>query len=756
MGLAYMRNLKWCFAVTVMLLCAAGLMRFAGSTSSSLRNTVPDMAASQGGYSNADPDTTVSQGGQIPVRDELASSADAGKDHNADASNDPLSASPIMSVDSNLIAAAAIDNRTEDLTPEQIAARKEQDVRERFGVIRRRDKWIPTVGDGSNLVYITTGSLPLGRVGQPYEVLFNAESGFVPYQWSIIGGELPAALTLNAISGRLEGTPTNPVETVFFLEVTDSKGAKDMAQYVITVQPEQDITIVTDLLPAAYPGEVYAFQMLAVGGIPPYEWSAVGNLDEIGWLALDQHTGLLSGQIDIAAPVVDIPITFYVSDLQVELAKEFVLYVRKALSILHDHLLPVRASVPWEFNFRATGGAEPYIWGAAGDLPPGLSFTDAGLLSGTPSEPGLFGIAVWVQDALGEVDTVQCDLEVLPAMPVSVVDFHALLSRNSAALKWKLPMANEPLSVRIVRNSAVGSSTPSDGKTVYQGAGNEHLDGDVGEGTYYYTAFLEIDGITATTDPSPILRVTLPPEKDPFADRIVSKELLHSYPFGIDRLPDVVLGAPSGTGLAWGSADVLSLGAAVNDDGGASAPYGGAITLEFTDNLVWDGPGVDFTVFENVFYVYNAEGMPDPETRFMEPAVVSVSQDGVNWRQFKCDFSPRFDPESGALNLRHPYCYNSGFAGVNPVMSNGFDPDPTDPAVSGGDSFDISLLGFDWIRYVRIQSTGSRWLNDSDGDLIHHNEEMGAANRSFDKAGFDLDAVTAIWMERVSSYTELH
>jgi hypothetical protein len=82
-------------------------------------------------------------------------------------------------------------------------------------------------------------------------------------------------------------------------------------------------------------------------------------------------------------------------------------------------------------------------------------------------------------------------------------------------------------------------------------------------------------------------------------------------------------------------------------------------------------------------------------------------------------------------------------------MSSGYDPDPTDTALSGGDSFDISALGLAWIRYVRIQSTGNRWITDKDGDLVCHNEESSAATRSFDKAGFDLDAVTAIWMKKV-------
>ena len=138
-------------------------------------------------------------------------------------------------------------------------------------------------------------------------------------------------------------------------------------------------------------------------------------------------------------------------------------------------------------------------------------------------------------------------------------------------------------------------------------------------------------------------------------------------------------------------------------------------------------------------------------SRLVDPAVVSVSQDGLTWRTFPTDFSPRYRPGGASLNLRHPYCYRAGFAGINPVLSCGNYPDPTAPEVSGGDSFDLADVGLEWIRYVAVQSTGHRWLRDAQGDLIHHIEDTGAASRSSPTAGFDLDAVTAIWFHKVSA-----
>ncbi len=627
---------------------------------------------------------------------------------------------------------------------------KEAAIRERFGAIRRGGKWIPTVGGGTNLVYITTGALPPGRVNEPYSVQFAAASGQPPYQWQIAAGTLPPGLALD-ISGRLTGIADTPASAVFRLAVADSRGAGDMAEYVLTIAPENPLEILTPILPAAAPGGYYCCQLEAAGGIPPYTWSAEGDLSTWGAFILNQITGEIFGEIDSNAPPADMPVMVWLHDAQQSVAREFTLRVRAAPDILEVPAAPIRQGQSFAYAFQAAGGLEPYTWSIAGAPPPGLWFSPDGAFAGEPSAVGAYEIAVSVQDAAGQSDAVQFILQVLPATPGRISNLTAFLSRTRVALTWDLPENSINAAARIVRSAGAPPLQPTDGVAIYYGAGTECLDENLAAGVYYYTAFLEESGLAVTGAPPPILQVRLPPDAEPFADRVADARLLHPNAFRAAELPGIVLGAPRGAGLAHGSADIVSLGAASNDDGGAAAPYGGVITLEFADNTVWNGPGADFTIFENVFYVNGAAGALDPTTRFMEPALVSVSQDGLAWHQFPADFSPRYDPATGQLNLRHPYCYHTGFAGVNPVMSNGLDPDPTDPAVSGGDSFDIGELGLDWIRFVRIQSTGNRWLADADGDLIHHPEEMNAADRGDAKAGFDLDAAASIWLDRITA-----
>ena len=68
-----------------------------------------------------------------------------------------------------------------------------------------------------------------------------------------------------------------------------------------------------------------------------------------------------------------------------------------------------------------------------------------------------------------------------------------------------------------------------------------------------------------------------------------------------------------------GSLDVVTLG------------NGGSITLGFAPSSIVDGPGPDFIVFENAFYV---DG--DPNTPYAELASVEVSDDGQHFEAFPC------------------------------------------------------------------------------------------------------------------------
>ncbi len=186
--------------------------------------------------------------------------------------------------------------------------------------------------------------------------------------------------------------------------------------------------------------------------------------------------------------------------------------------------------------------------------------------------------------------------------------------------------------------------------------------------------------------------------QDPFADAVASLTPGMHGGFGSQQL---VLGPPHGTGLLQGSFDILALGS------------GGSIVLRFDLPVICDGPGADFTVFENVFHAGSERG-----PLFTEFGFVAVSQDGVNFIEFPFDATT-----------------HAGLAGRAPVLSNPENGiDPLDPSVSGGDAFDLAAVGLTWAAYVRITDVAG--VIPDFGDMPQFSISPNA--------GFDLDAVAAL------------
>jgi hypothetical protein len=184
----------------------------------------------------------------------------------------------------------------------------------------------------------------------------------------------------------------------------------------------------------------------------------------------------------------------------------------------------------------------------------------------------------------------------------------------------------------------------------------------------------------------------------PHAIGVITHELGAGGGFGADALPDVVLGAPRGSGLRMGSTDVLSLG------------IGGSLTLELGVAAI-DGEGADFLVFENAFRIGGSAA-----NVYVEPALVEVSADGTTWTAFPCD--PALSPFAGC-------------AGLSPVLAN-VDTnmlDARDPLMAGGDAFDLATIGVSRARFLRITDGG-------------HGRVDGAGTD-----GFDLDAIAVIHAE---------
>jgi hypothetical protein len=213
---------------------------------------------------------------------------------------------------------------------------------------------------------------------------------------------------------------------------------------------------------------------------------------------------------------------------------------------------------------------------------------------------------------------------------------------------------------------------------------------------------------------------------DCFADRVAAFRVgyVSSPPAFNTWQTGILFGPPGSTSPTNGSLSVVSLG------------RGGEIVVEFTDNVVVDGPGPDFIVFENAFFCSTVPPTAaDPWAVFAEPGIVAASADGIEFRTFPHD--------SGALAAVVSQCSDKtllarlgGLAGVTPSFTGNWTV-PDDPLVfdplapggvsgHGGDAFDLAAVGLAEVRFLRI----------TDPDL-----GISLAGAS---EGFDLDGVVAI------------
>ncbi|MCC6953338.1 MAG: putative Ig domain-containing protein [Deltaproteobacteria bacterium] len=620
---------------------------------------------------------------------------------------------------------------------------------------------------------IATDALPPAEVGAEYAEQLSAQGGLPPYRWEVEG--VPDGMEADAASGLLGGNPSVDGEFSVTVTVLDADGGVDSRALLLTVR-RTPVYVTTSALEAGVLGEAYQARLEAQGGEPPYAWSVTGGKLPSG-LELNPANGVIEGTPAEAHEGV---IRFTVTDaLENTDSADLPLEVNPSpLAITSRGTRDAFQNESYQFELAATRGTPPYTWTISqGKLPKGLLLSPSGEISGVPTVRGDSGFAVTVTDQNGQVATRRFQIRVAEA-PVSeptplpsvqptpevtsgvsnendtapevppIVGLKAIASENKAGIVWQNPSEPTFVEAIIVRRADRFPAVVDDGDVVYRGTATDTLDLEVLNGqVYYYAAFAShADGLFSSPGADSQALVEMLPiqfngESDPFVDAVANFQPLDKNCFGCNRVPAALLGPPSGGGESTGSTDVVSIGARVNSDSSGSAPYGGTVTLEFTNNIIVDGPGADFTVFENAFRPLGTD------TYFVEPATVEVSVDGVRFYRFPFDFVPHYDSK-GQLNLTNPFSYPFGLAGVRPVYSTQNIPAATNPALSGGDPFDLADLPgrpVRWARFVRLTSTGDNWLTDLQGEAVRHSNSTPTWSASgVGNSGFDLDAVAAV------------
>ncbi len=262
-------------------------------------------------------------------------------------------------------------------------------------------------------ISVSPDQLPSATIHQAYAATFSASGGTAPYTFSL-SSPLPNGLSLSS-SGSLTGTPQQAGTFNFGIAVHDSAGASWGRGYQLVISGDP-ITLGPATLPDALGNQPYFAQLTASGGTAPYTFTMPfsnqlggGNGGESGrnyyrhaprrnhgpfelhrasnrcqWLYWRPH---LPDQLTLGSGDAD---------------------VGAGLSLPSAFLVNTAYSV----TITASGGQAPYTFSAVGSLPAGLSLSAAGVLAGTPTVAGTFGIHIQATDAKSVTGTIQYVLNV--------------------------------------------------------------------------------------------------------------------------------------------------------------------------------------------------------------------------------------------------------------------------------------------------------------------------------------------------------
>ena len=230
---------------------------------------------------------------------------------------------------------------------------------------------------------IVTTSIPNGHIGREYSATFNAEGTVNTWDFS---GTLPQGLSFN--DGVLSGTPTEEGTFTFTVRALNDYG-EGKRSFTLTVDGDAPVITTTEITS----GDVrtpYSFKFEATGS-GTIKWSYSGTLPDGLSLAED---GTLSG-----TPTAQGRYSFSViaQNNSGTDRKTFTLAIKAIpvtpLTITTTSLPAATVYVPYTATLSAEGTA-PITWSVSSDVPSGLTLSENGTLSGTPSEVGRFTVII--------------------------------------------------------------------------------------------------------------------------------------------------------------------------------------------------------------------------------------------------------------------------------------------------------------------------------------------------------------------------
>ena len=246
------------------------------------------------------------------------------------------------------------------------------------------------------VITIAPATLPGGTQGTPYSQTLTASGGNTPHTFAVTAGSLPPGLTLTS-AGLLSGTPTTPGSFPFTVTATEASGGCTGSQSYTVVISCPTITV-APAPPSGTTGTAYSHTFTPSGGTAPYTFSISSGTLPPGLTM--SSAGVISGTPTTAGTS---SFTVSVTDANsCPGSAGFTITISCPVITVGGTPPAGTVGTPYSAALSASGGTAPYTFAlSSGSLPPGLTLSSTGTISGTPTTPGSFPFSVNATDANG-------------------------------------------------------------------------------------------------------------------------------------------------------------------------------------------------------------------------------------------------------------------------------------------------------------------------------------------------------------------
>lgn len=250
---------------------------------------------------------------------------------------------------------------------------------------------------------IVAATIPPPQLGVPYSFTFAADPATPPsgtYAWSWSFGQGSFGLSLDAATGTLSGTPSSTTNTTITVTLGNGTTSVSLVYRLVIQSPQSiarpEITSSPILFSDGTVGQAYGTTIGINGGTPPFTVSAPSPGLLPPGLSILPFESWSGGESPGNFLLAGVPTTAGTYTFPVQVTDGAGISARRTLTVrigshrlVNTQFAPGRVGVPYSAQLTAQNCAGACTFSVAdigpnNQLPPGLTLSPTGLISGTP------------------------------------------------------------------------------------------------------------------------------------------------------------------------------------------------------------------------------------------------------------------------------------------------------------------------------------------------------------------------------------